>query len=467
MTITTGSTAVATAEEFTAFRAAHPGIEAVQLYITDPSGVPRGKLAALHELERLYTSGRPVAGSILGLDVTGRDVEATGLVWETGDADLLCRPVPGTLRPAPWLARPTAQVMMSMYTLTGEPAPADPRHALARAVARLAARGLRAVLAVELEFYLLAPRGEAGAAAVPPGSAHIDAYSLARLERTAPLFDEVYAAARAQGLPVETLMSEYAPGQFELTLAHRDDALRAVDEAVMLKRLLRGVAAKHGLAVTFMAKPYAHLAGSGMHLHVSLADGAGQNLFADEAPAGSPLLRQALGGLKATMAESLLAFAPNGNSYRRFQSESYAPTAVSWGVNNRSVSLRVPAGPPSSRHIEHRIAGADANPYVAAAVVLAGVERGIAMGLDPGPPVTGNGYAAAAAAAAAGVPLDPQLALPRTWQEAIDRAAGSAFLAEALGPEFLKVFLAIKRQECARFSAEVTELDRSWYLHTA
>lgn len=456
-----------TAEEVTAFRAAHPGIEAVQLYITDPSGVPRGKVAALHELERLYTTGRPVAGSILGLDVTGRDVEATGLVWETGDADLLCRPVPGTLRPAPWLARPTAQVMMSMYTLAGAPAPADPRHALARAVARLAARGLRAVLAVELEFYLLAPRGEAGAAAVPPGSAHIDAYSLARLERTAPLFDEVYAAARAQGLPVETLMSEYAPGQFELTLAHRDDALRAVDEAVMLKRLLRGVAAKHGLAVTFMAKPYAHLAGSGMHLHVSLADGAGQNLFADEAPAGSPLLRQALGGLKATMAESLLAFAPNGNSYRRFQSESYAPTAVSWGVNNRSVSLRVPAGPPSSRHIEHRIAGADANPYVAAAVVLAGVERGIAMGLDPGPPVTGNGYAAAAAAAAAGVPLDPQLALPRTWQEAIDRAAGSAFLAEALGPEFLKVFLAIKRQECARFSAEVTELDRSWYLHTA
>jgi glutamine synthetase len=402
-----------------------------------------------------------VAGSILGLDVTGRDVEATGLVWETGDADLLCRPVPGTLRPAPWLARPTAQVMMSMYTLAGDPAPADPRHALARAVARLAARGLRAVLAVELEFYLLAPSG--GAA----GVAHIDAYSLARLERQAPVFDEVYAAARAQGLPVETLMSEYAPGQFELTLAHRDDALRAVDEAVMLKRLLRGVAAKHGLAVTFMAKPYAQLAGSGMHLHVSLADDAGRNLFAADDPAGSPLLRQAVGGLKATMAESLLAFAPNGNSYRRFQSESYAPTAVNWGVNNRSVSLRVPAGPASSRHIEHRIAGADANPYVAAATVLAGVERGIALGLDPGPPVTGNGYAAAAAEAASGAPLDPALVLPRTWQEAIDRAAGSTFLAEALGPDFLRIFLAIKRQECARFSAEVTELDRSWYLHTA
>jgi glutamine synthetase len=450
----TAADGIAAIEEFTAFRAAHPGIEAVQLFITDPSGVPRGKAAALHELERLYSTGRPVAGSILGLDVTGRDVEATGLVWETGDADLLCRPVPGTLHPAPWLARPTAQVMMSMYSLAGEPAPADPRHALARVVSRLAARGLRAVLAVELEFHVFAPQGGDGM----PGPAHIDAYSLARLERLAPVFDEVYAAARAQGLPVETLMSEYAPGQFELTLAHRDDALRAVDEAVLLKRLLRGVAAKHGLAVTFMAKPYAHLAGSGMHLHVSLADAGGHNLFAEEDPAGSPLMRQALGGLKATMAESLLVFAPNGNSYRRFQTESYAPTAVNWGINNRSVSLRVPAGPPSSRHIEHRIAGADANPYVAAAAVLAGVERGIAQGLDPGPPVTGNGYASAP---------DRQHALPRTWQEAIDRAAGSAFLAEALGPDFLKVFLAIKRQECARFSAEVTELDRSWYLHSA
>lgn len=438
------------AEEWAAFRSAHPDIEAVQLFLTDPSGVPRGKTATLHELERLYADGRPVAGSILGLDITGRDVEATGLVWETGDADLLCQPVAGTLRPAPWLARPTAQLMLSMYTLAGEPAPADPRHVLARAVERLLARGLRPVMAVELEFFLLAPSGDA-----PAGP--IDAYSLARLERAAPVFDEVYAVARAQGLPVETLMSEYAPGQFELTLAHRDDALRAVDEAVLLKRLLRGVAAKHGLLVTFMAKPFTQHAGSGMHLHVSLVDDGGVNLFAATDPAGSPLLRQALGGLHQTMAESLLVFAPNGNSYRRFQNESYAPTAVSWGINNRSVSLRVPTGPPSSRHIEHRIAGADANPYLAAAAVLAGVERGVALGLDPGPPVTGNGYAALAQATG----------LPRTWHEAIERAAGSTFLAEALGEGFLRIYLAIKRQECARFSAEVTELDRSWYLHSA
>ncbi|MFO1427372.1 MAG: glutamine synthetase family protein [Steroidobacteraceae bacterium] len=452
-------------EELQRFLAAHPATEAVQLVITDPSGVVRGKSVRTHELARLYASGRPVAGSILGLDVTGEDVDATGLVWDTGDADQLCRPVPGTLLPAPWLARPSGQVMLSMYELDGRPAAADPRHALARAIARLEARGLQPVLACELEFYLLRedpqPQQPGRRRLVPVGRGAsggrdlIDAYSLARLEDLAPLFDEVYAAARAQGLPAETLMSEYAPGQFEITLTHRADALRAVDEAVLFQRLLRGVAARHGCIATFMAKPFAQRAGSGLHLHVSLADAAGRNVFAAADPAGSEACRHAIGGLKATMAESLLAFAPNANSYRRFRSRSYAPVAPIWGINNRSVSLRVPTGPEASRHIEHRIAGADANLYVAAAAVLAGVEQGLRLRLDPGPPVSGNGYA-----------LQRERELPATWQEAIERAGGSAFLAEALGPDFLRIYLAIKRQECERFSAEVTELDLDWYLQS-
>lgn len=461
-------------DELQRFLAQYPDCEAVQLFITDPCGVPRGKTASVNELERLYANGRPVAGSILGLDITGTDVDATGLVWDTGDADLLCRPVAGTLATAPWLTRPTAQVMLSMYTVDGAPAPADPRHVLCRAIDRLLARGLRPVLAVELEFYLLrATPTISPAGSIAPGSGRIEAYGLARLEELAPVFDEVYAAARAQGIPAETLMSEYAPGQFEITLAHRADALRAVDEAILLKRLLRGVAARHGLTVTFMAKPFVDLAGSGMHLHVSLADAdgaaVGHNLFAAEDPAGTPLLRHAIAGLKATMAESLLVFAPNGNSYRRFRSRSYAPTAATWGVNNRSVSLRIPLGPPHSRHLEHRIAGADANPYLAAAVVLSGIEEGIARQLDPGPPITGNGYLVAERGREAerGCAAGPGRDLPQTWLEAIDRAAASAFLERALGAEFLKIFLAIKRQECERFSAEVTELDRSWYLHSS
>jgi glutamine synthetase len=444
-------------EELRAFLDAFPDIDAVQVYLTDPSGVARGKNLRRHELAALFDHGRNVAGSILGLDVTGTDVEATGLVWETGDADKLCRPVPGTLQSCPWLAR-SGQVMLSMYELDGTPAPADPRHALGRAIGRVNALGFKPVFACELEFYLVRRRADGQIEAVGK-SDHIDAYGLARLDDLAAVFDDVFAAAKAQGLPLGTLMSEYAPGQYEITLQHRDDALRAVDEAVQYRRLLRGVAAKHGVIATFMAKPFTTRAGSGAHLHVSLNDGDGRNAFAAEDPEGSPLLRQAVAGLKSTAAESFLAFAPNGNSYRRYQQQSYAPVAVNWGVNNRSVSLRVPAGPPHSRHIEHRFCGADVNLYVAAATVLAGCAHGIEQQRDPGLPATGNAYAN---------PADPQASaeetVPLTWEEAIRRAQRSAFLRQALGPDFHRIYLAIKAQECRTWGAEVTATDLAWYL---
>jgi len=446
-------------EEARQFLAANADVEAAQIFITDPSGVARGKSIARSEIETLYACGRNVAGSIVGLDITGADVDATGLVWDVGDADKLCRPVSGTLVRAPWLSRPTAQLMLTMFELDGRPAPADPRHALVRAVERFAALGLNPVMACEIEFYLVR---DADAKGVEPiyrvsagGRQKIDSYSLNRLDDLKDLFDELFAAARAQGLPAETLMSEYAPGQFEITLHHRNDALRAVDEAILFKRLIKGIAGKHGVTATFMAKPFAAHAGSGLHLHLSLADAAGRNAFADEAPEGSALLKQAVAGMRATMAESVAIFAPNGNSYRRFRPSSYAPIAPTWGVNNRSVSLRVPAGPPASRHIEHRVAGADANLYLAAATVLGAALVGIERKLDPGPPIVGNGYSQA-----------DRSSLPATWHQAIEQAASSEFLAEALGPEFMKVFLAIKRQECDRFSAEVTDLDYDWYLRT-
>lgn len=450
--------------ELAQFLAAHPAVDAVQLLLTDPSGITRGKTVRRHELEGIYANGRNVAGSILGLDVTGADVEATGLVWETGDADKLCRPVPGTLRPVPWLER-TGQVLLSMFELDGSPAPADPRHALARVERQLAAHGLTAVFACELEFYLLReqPGGgwqPAGSVPLQPGQdERIEAYSLARLDALAPLFREVLDAAAAQGLPAGTVMSEYAPGQFEITLQHRAGALAAVDEAVQFKRLLKGVAARHGLVASFMAKPFTHRAGSGAHLHLSLADAAGRNLFASDDPAGTPLLRQAIAGMAATAGDAFLAFAPNANSWRRFQRESYAPTGLSWGINNRSVSLRVPAGPAASRHVEHRFCGADVNLYVAAAAALAGALHGITQGLDAGSPAEGNAYAA---------PADSRWPLlPRSWDEAIMRTASTAFLREALGGGFHEVFLAIKRQEQARWMAEVTPTDLLWYLRDA
>ena len=447
-------------DEARAFLDQHPDVEAIQVVITDLSGVARGKTIARQELESLYANGRNVAGSILGLDMRGEDVEETGLVWSNGDADKQCWPVPGTLKVAPWLARPTGQLLMTMFDEDGTPAKADPRHALARVVNRLVADGLQPVVAVELEFYLVEPDGAGVRAATglvsgEPSVRH-DAYGLGKLDEMSPLFDDIYRAARAQGLPVRTLMSEYAPGQFEVTLEHRPDALAAADDAIQWKRLVRGVAAGHGRVATFMAKPFAGIAGSGMHVHVSLAGADGGNLFASADPAGTPLLRHAIGGMQASMAESMAVFAPNANSYRRFRRQSYAPIAATWGVNNRSVGFRIPSGPPASRHVEHRICGADANPYLAVATVLAGMHHGIVNRMDPGAPVTGNGYE---------LPTDPTL--PLNWHAALERCEASALLNGYLGADFVRVFMAVKRAECERFNSEPTGLDYAWYLRLA
>jgi glutamine synthetase len=452
------TSAVGQPDEARTFLESNPDVETVQLVITDANGVGRGKNIAREEVEALYRSGRNVAGSILGLDITGEDVEDTGLVWAVGDADQNCRPVAGSLSRAPWLSRPSAQVLGTMFELDGRTAKADPRHVLARTVARLQAKGLTPVVAVELEFYLL-QRDSAGRLGPARGlmtgrsSGSIDAYGLGRLDEMSPLFDDLYAAARAQGLPVRTLMSEYAPGQFEITLEHRADALRAVDEAVLFKRAIRGVASRHGCIACFMAKPFEGMAGTGMHLHASLGDEQGRNAFASDDPSGTPLLRHAIGGLRTTLADAMAVFAPHANSYRRFRAMSYAPVAPTWGVNNRSVSLRVPAGPAVSRHVEHRVAGADANPYLVAALVLGGMQHGIDNGIDPGPPVVGNGYEQSSHGD-----------LPTDWRAALERAGASEFLARTLGEEFLGVFLALKRREYEKFGALVSDRDYEWYL---
>jgi glutamine synthetase len=194
-----------------------------------------------------------------------------------------------------------------------------------------------------------------------------------------------------------------------------------------------------------------------MHLHVSLQDRKGSNLFSE---AGGenwslPLLR-ALGGLVDTMAESMLVFAPHANSWRRFVSQSYAPVAPTWGVNNRSVALRVPAGNAANRRIEHRPSGVDANPYLVAATVLAGIAKGLDEKLDPGPETTGNGYEADASS---------NKNLPADWRTAIEAARASAFLKQALGADMHKAFTAIKQAEYLRVARTVSEVDYHLYLH--
>ncbi|HUG61838.1 MAG TPA: glutamine synthetase family protein, partial [Methylomirabilota bacterium] len=389
------------------------------------------------------------------------DVEETGLVWDEGDSDRICLPVTASLRLSPWKTTSTAQVILTSFEKDGSPTLADPRHALARVVEAVWAAGYQPVAAVELEFYLLDGKAAAEGRIAPPVAPNgfrqndLQAYLVQDLSDFSDFLDDLYAAAAAADLPARTLISEYAPGQFEVVLEHREDPLQSADEAILWKRMVKGVAEAHGYVATFMAKPYAETSGSGMHVHVSLADENERNLFAGDEPTGNPLLRHAVAGLEATMAEAMALFAPNANSYRRFRPNSYAPLGPAWAIDNRSVPIRVTAGPPATRHLEHRVCGADANPYVVMAVVLAGILEGIEKGLEPSEPIVGNGYA------------QIQPSLPRFWPEALRRARGSEFLPRRLGERFVDVFLTIKEAECDRFFAEISDRDIAWYLRLA
>ena len=461
----TASPLIADPEEARRFLDAHPEVQFFEVIFTALSGVPRGKRLRRHELMAVYEYGRFLPGSILVCDVTGQDCEDTGLVWEDGDGDRLAKPAPGTLVRAPWLGDDVAQVITSLYELDGTPNDLDPRHVLRGVLDRFAADGLTPVVACELEYYLVDPKRTpgggvelAGAPATGEKPSQHGVYGLRELEDFSGFLRDLWAAADIQGVPLEGAISEYAPGQLELTLKHGPDALRAADEAVMYKRVAKGVAVGHACEATFMAKPFSDRAGSGLHLHVSVNDKGGKNIFASDDPAGAPPLRHAVGGLKATLADGMAIFAPNANSYRRFRANSYAPVAPTWGVNNRTVSLRVPAGPASGRHIEHRVAGADANPYLALAALLAGVHHGLSRKIDPGPPVEGDGYAAAAKS---------NLRLPANWFAALDAFEASSVMRDYLGERFVTMFAKVKRTEQDRFFEQVQPLDYDWYLKNA
>ena len=456
---------IAHPDEARRFLDAHPEVQYFEILFTALSGVPRGKRLRRHELMAVYDYGRFLPGSVLVCDVTGQDCEDTGLVWEDGDADRLAKPAPGTLVKAPWLGDDVAQVITSMYELAGRPTDLDPRHVLRGVMERFAADGLTPVVACELEYYLLdpirTPVGGVQLAAAPATgerpSLH-GVYGLRELEDFSGFLRELWTMADVQSVPLEGAISEYAPGQLELTLKHGPDALRAADETLMYKRIAKGVAVRHGAEASFMAKPFSDRAGSGLHLHVSLNDAAGDNIFASEDPVGTPALGHAVGGMKAMLADGMAIFAPNANSYRRFRANSYAPVAPTWGVNNRTVSLRVPAGPAKGRHIEHRVAGADANPYLALAALLAAVHHGLTQAIDPGPPVEGDGYAAAAKS---------NLRLPANWFAAVDHFEASSVMRDYLGDRFVTMFGKVKRTEQDRFNEVVSALDYDWYLKNA
>lgn len=445
-------------EEADRFLAEHPEIEAVEYLITDVNGVLRGKWAPIESLPKAYESGINFPLSLFGLDVWGREVMETGMHVDTGDRDGFCLAGPGAVRVVPWAERPTAQVILSMHTEEGEAFFGDPRQSLERVVETMTAAGLTAVCAFELEFYLLDPKAPPADDGTPSpvlnraaGPDRQNMYSLADLSHFEGLFSDIRAFGLAQGLPIDTIISEAAPGQFEVNLKHHADPLAVADDAMMLKRLIQETARNHGLTATFMAKPFMDWPGNGMHVHASILDGNGDNIFADP-ETGEDRLKAAIAGLLTHMADSTLAFVSSWNGFRRLQPGSYAPTSASWGYNNRSVAVRVPASPPEATRIEHRISGADANPYLVLTAILAAMMEGMDKAMVPPKAIALNAYD------------EPAPQLPSTMADAIRAFAGSAFTARAFGKEFRDMYAAIKEAEAAAFMAEITPLERSTYL---
>lgn len=440
----------------------HPDIEAVELFVTDLNGVPRGKLLPASAFKKLASGGARMPVSTLGLDIFGSDVGRSRIAIEIGDPDGALIPVPETLAPMLWTERPCAQVVATMTEPDRKtPAAIDPRSALARITERAAAAGLTPVVAVEIEFYLIDLERDADRRPqppIPPGMAgrlyRQQIYDLTVSRAFDPLLAEINRAAQAAGAPADAAVCEFGPGQFEINLGHSADPVAAADHAVALKRAIRGVARKNGYDVTFMAKPYGDSAGSGMHVHMSFLDAAGANIFAEAGADGgpSPKLRAAIGGLLQSMADGMALFAPHFNSFRRFAPGSYAPLTAAWGTDNRGTAVRCPEVSGPGARFEHRVAGADANPYLVVAHVLAGALLGMETAADPGAPITGE----------AG-PRDGG-ALPQTWSDALFAWENSKMARDAFGETLHRVFAAMKRQELETLLERVTDAEYDAYL---
>lgn len=443
-------------DEANEFLAKYPEVEGIDIVMTDCHGIGRGKIIRRHELISLYKSGRAMPSSLFGQDVAGDDVDASGQVLD-GGGDKQCWPLSGTLGMMPHTKR--GQVLVSMYDANGTGYPAEPRHALVKQIDNAKAAGFTPMGAFELEFYLVDRKPDQNGRYQPAGYVMTGRRALNRntmavdeLDEMSPLFDAIYEGAAHLGLTLESLISEYAVGQFELTIRYRD-LLQAADDVIIAKRLIRSCARRFGIEACFMAKPFGHDAGSGMHLHLSLADTSGNNLYADQ-PDGalSPLMLHSIAGIRHTVGDTMLVLAPFLNSWRRFASASYSPASDDWGIENRTVALRVPGTPGNTRHFEHRVAGVDANPYMVAAVTLAGALRGIAAKQDPGPAVEGHSYA-----------QQRLNSLPQSWLEAIHRMEQSEFVKEVLGASLHQAFTAVKHAEYQRLALEVSQAE--WDLY--
>ncbi|MBT4627051.1 MAG: glutamine synthetase [Rhodospirillales bacterium] len=436
----------------------------VSIGICDLNGVVRGKRIPVEQAKKVLEGGLKFPLSVATIDVWGEDLFGNEYTLKNGDQDGICQYTGRGVLPVDWLSSPSAFIPVSLLGEDGKPFEAESRYALSLLVDKFNARGLRPVVAAELEFFLYDLSSDEPAAIPSAISSPIsgrlfdttDLMSVDHLDHLDLFLSDLHEACEKQGIAADTMGSENAPSQYEVNLLHVDDPVRAADDTVLFKRLIRGVARKHGFGATFMAKPYGDQAGNSMHVHFSLIDSDGNNVFNDGTDEGSDILRHAVGGLLHRLSESTLAFAPHFNSYKRLRPGLLAPINVTWAYENRTGAIRIPNSGPQARRIEHRVAGADANPYLVLAAILGAALEGIDEKRDPGKPIDGWGYTE-----------NPESeSIPSDWGEAIDLFEKSDF-AQSIFPEMLHTLLiGMKKYELNKFTEKITEFEYKSYLET-
>jgi glutamine synthetase len=431
------------------------GIRDVECLFPDVSGYPRGKLMPAHA----FASGAElrIAQAIPMQCVTGD--YSCDPIFPDQDPDVLLVPDYATVKPVPWASVPRAMAIHDCVELGGEPCEFAPRTVLKQVLERYERHGLRAVVAPEIEFYLTAPNDDPSqplrAPAMRGGRCEVgqSAFSLNTLNEHASFWDEFRTTLEVLGVRADTWIHEVGLTQFEINLMH-DDPIVVADQAFLFKYAAKEVALKHGMNAVFMAKPIARQPGSSMHLHQSLVDAQGRNVFSTDGGGESALFRQYIAGLQANLPSLMLMFAPFVNSYRRFVKGSQAPVNFHWGYDNRTAGLRIPRSGPDARRVENRVAGADANPYLVIAATLAAGLDGIERELPPTPTMDGSAY-------------DEAHTLARTFVAAHEDFLGDDVAVRLFGQRFVTAYASVKELEFESYLAEVGAWERRFLVAQA
>ena len=428
----------------------------IECLVPDLTGVARGKILPRQKFTE--DRGMRLPEAVVAMGVTG-EFPSEGPYYDVispTDHDMHLRPDPRTVRIVPWASDPTAQVVHDCYDKAGNMVPFAPRSVLRRVCELFEAEGWNPIVAPELEFYLVARNTDPDMPLKPPigrsGRAETSrqAYSIDAVNEFDPLFEDVYSYCEQMELNVDTLIHEIGAGQMEINFFH-DHPLGLADEVFFFKRTVREAAMRHNMFATFMAKPIAGEPGSAMHIHQSIVDAQGRNIFSNEDGSASDMFRWYIGGLQKYIPAAMALFAPYVNSYRRLARFTAAPINIQWGTDNRTVGIRSPVASPAARRIENRVIGADANPYVALAATLACGYLGMKNRVEPTPECKGDAYLG-----------DYQL--PRSLGEALEKLRAERDLATVLGESFITVYTEIKEIEYAEFMKVISPWEREHLL---